>query len=242
MSMKIEHKRLASFCNIAAALVPECRLMITKDGFNTMAVDTANVGMVSIRLPAASFGEYGIAESTEIGMDVPKWKQAIGILKEDTITLTLDPATKKITFTDGSYTLTHTPLDPNTCRKRPNPPTLNLPASLVVDAPEFAETIAALAKIGDKVLFEAKEGALELSTEGDTDKLRKGIPAEGKAGAGNSSLFSIDYLKDISKAMREAGKVTVCLGKDHPVRFDFDIEGMECAFLLAPRIDQEEKA
>lgn len=237
--MKIEHKRLASFCSIAAALVPECRLMITKDGFNTIAVDTANVGMVSIRLPATSFSEYSPGDATEIGMDVPKWKQAIGILTQDTISLNLDPVTKKITFTDGSYTLTHTPLDPNTCRKRPNPPGLNLPASLTVDAPEFAETIAALAKIGDKVLFEAKEGGLELSTEGDTDKLRKMIPAEGKAGTGNASLFSIDYLKDISRAMREAGRITVCLGKDHPVRFDFDIDGIEAAFLLAPRIDQE---
>jgi proliferating cell nuclear antigen len=68
--MKIQQSRLASLCGIAAAMVTECRLMITESGINTLAVDTENVGMVSINLPKEQFEEFSEAEKIEIGMDI----------------------------------------------------------------------------------------------------------------------------------------------------------------------------
>jgi DNA polymerase III sliding clamp (beta) subunit (PCNA family) len=62
--MRIEQKTLDAYISILRALVPECRLMITADGWNTAATDTANVAMVLATLPKAAFEEY-----TETGKD-----------------------------------------------------------------------------------------------------------------------------------------------------------------------------
>lgn len=248
--MKITQERLAEFCSIVQALVPECKMVITETGWNTMAVDTANVGMVVCHMPNTSFTEFTV-EKIEVGMDMQKWKDLLNIMKDPKGTITIDPITSgKLLISDGKYTYTHTPLDPTTIRKWPTMPSVKLPSSIDIDAQEFAESIKALAVIGDKVRFTAKGEVLEMKTEGDTDSLVKelNVPIPGDSRTETySSLFSIEYLKDVSKAMKGAGKITVHMGKDHPIRFDFDLEGMDCSYLLAPRIEdppsvEQEKA
>jgi proliferating cell nuclear antigen len=142
---------------------------------------------------------------------------------------------------DGSYTYTHVTLDPSTLRPRPKSPGINLPASVVIDAKEFSEVIKSMAVIGDKIRMGIKGSALEISTEGDTDKLVKEIKCqEGHANVVEAkSLYSIDYLKDVAKAMKDAANITVHMNDNHPVRFDFEIEGMECSYMIAPRIEAD---
>ena len=241
--MKITQKRLAALCDTLRALVPECRLMITESGISVLAVDTANVGIVSINLPKASFEEYA-EETAEIGMDVTKWKDMLSIMKDpaSTITINRDSTSGKIRISDGLYTYTHVPLDANTLRKKAKPPHISLASSVIVDAKEYNEVVKAMGVIGDKVRLQIDGEHLELKADGDTDSIRKEItsqPQDKKNGPAVASLFSIDYLKDVAKAMKDAGTITVHLGMDHPVRFDFDYEGMECSFLLAPRIPEE---
>ena len=52
--MKIDQNKISSFVDVIRALVPECRLMITADGLNVLAIDTANVAMVSVWLSGIS--------------------------------------------------------------------------------------------------------------------------------------------------------------------------------------------
>lgn len=244
--MKIQQSKLALMCDTLAALVPECRLMITDQGWNTMAVDTANVGMVLVNLPNTAFEEFQESEKVEIGMDVAKWKDMLKVMNDSksTITIVRDDG-GKLTLSDGRYTYTHTPLDVNTVRKRPNLPNLALPAAIEVDAAEYAEAVKAMSVIGDKVALRAihDHNVLELYTEGATDALRKELnaPAPGQAKKDPvRSLFSIDYLKDTAKAMKGAGKIAVHLGENHPVRFYCSLGEMEVSFLIAPRIEDGE--
>lgn len=242
--MKIEQKTLDAYISILRALVPECRLMITADGWNTATTDTANVAMVLATLPKTAFEEYTEGGNDEIGMDVSKWSDMLRVMKDPKSTITIDRKdTGKIGISDSAYTYTHVPLDPNTVRKRPNVPGINLPAVIVISPAELAEAIRAMAVIGDKVRLTAGKDGLELAAEGDTDKLRKVLT--GKDGSKLpdkpvSSLFSLDYLKDISRAMKDAGSISVCVGQDHPVRLDFEIAGISASFLVAPRIEEGE--
>ena len=241
--MRIEQNRLDTFINILKALVPECKMMINADGWNTAATDTANVAMVVATLPATAFAEYTVTDKTEIGFDVPKWANMLKVMHDPKSTITIDRQENgRFKVSDSSYTYTHTPLDPNTVRKRPNIPIINLPATVVINPAELAEVIKAMAVIGDKARFTVGRDGLELAAEGDTDKLRKTL--EKKDGSTHpeqpvSSLFSLDYMKDITRAMKGAATVSVHAGQDHPIRFDFEIEGIEASFLVAPRIEQE---
>jgi proliferating cell nuclear antigen len=235
--IKIEQKKLATFIEIIRALVPECKMKVSEDGFYVLAVDTANVAMVSVRLPASAFEEYGDPGTDEIGMDMEKWGNVLKICKNSPVEI--DPKGSKIAVYDGSYRYTITPLDTSTIRKWPNTPDLGLPGSITIDAKEYNEAVKAMAIVGDKVRLAIKGSILELLTEGDTDHLVKEIEGQDVEGAAAMpvSLFSIDYLRDTAKALKDAGTIRVHMNKDHPVRFDFEVEGMECSYLVAPRIE-----
>jgi proliferating cell nuclear antigen len=242
--MKIEQKRLKSFYEIMKALVPECRLMINQDGWNTMAVDTANVAMVSVVLPKTQFAQFEGEEKGEIGLDLVKIKNALDAMHDPGSQIRIERQKGRVQLTDNKYTYTITPLDVSTLRKRPTPPNLNLPATITIDGKELQETIRALSAVSDKVRLTAGKDGLALSAEGgDADTLRKEIPAgDGSKlpAATFDSLFSLDYLKEMARAMKEAGTISLHMGQDHPVRFDFSIDGMECTYLLAPRISEGE--
>jgi len=244
--IKIEQKRLETFCAVMSAMVLECRLKINKDGITTRAVDTANVAMVQAILPNTSFREFTV-DPCEVGMDVLKWKGALNVMKPDEIVSIEVPKTGRITISGGGYDYKINPLDCNTVRKDPNVPGFNLPCTLSVSGKEFAEAIKALSIISDKVRLSITGKTLELSAEGDTDALKKEIDGTMPDGKKNEiaaiSLFSLDYMRDMTKGpMKNAEIVTISLGIDHPVRFDFEVEGTGASVIIAPRIEQEPDA
>ena len=80
-----------------------------------------------------------------------------------------------------------------------------------------------------------------VKAQGDTDDVHLELDADdlidlvvGPA----SSLFSLDYLQDMNKAIPKDTEVTMELGDEFPVKLHFDIaegEG-EVTYMLAPRI------
>jgi proliferating cell nuclear antigen len=60
------------------------------------------------------------------------------------------------------------------------------------------------------------------------------------AGPANS-LFSLDYLKDMNKAIPGDAEVTVDLGEEFPVKLHYEFgEGMgHVTYMLAPRIQSD---
>ncbi|HOX36266.1 MAG TPA: DNA polymerase sliding clamp [Methanoregulaceae archaeon] len=242
--MKIDHKKLLAFVDAVAALAPECRVWLKEGGLETRAVDTANVAMVSAKLPKESFTEYKAAgEGLKVmGLDLIKTKTALNIL-DKAGQVTLIESGNRLQMSDGKYNYGNALLDVNTIRKDPNPPNIALPAVLEVPAGELHEVIRAMSLINDKVTISAKGGTLKFETEGDTDHLKKEI--EGRAVKDTSewftSLFSLDYLKDLAKVLKSAsGDITVSVGTDHPIRFACTVEGIAVEYLLAPRIDAKE--
>ena len=60
------------------------------------------------------------------------------------------------------------------------------------------------------------------------------------AGAADS-LFSLDYLKDMNKAIPKSTEVTAELGEEFPVKLHYEFaEGLgHVTYMLAPRIQSE---
>jgi len=56
-----------------------------------------------------------------------------------------------------------------------------------------------------------------------------------------NSLFSLDYLKDMNRAIPSDAEVTVELGDEFPVKLHYDFaEGLGAVtFMLAPRIQSD---
>ena len=83
-----------------------------------------------------------------------------------------------------------------------------------------------------------------VDAEGDTDDVHVEMTADDLIGLESGpahSLFSLDYLSDMNKAIPKDAEVTVELGEEFPVKMHFNIaEGNgRVTYMLAPRIQND---
>ncbi|MEM2924320.1 MAG: DNA polymerase sliding clamp [Methanocellales archaeon] len=241
----IEADILKDSIEAIATLVDEAKFKLSKDGISLRAVDPANVAMVSFSLSPQAFASYESTEG-EIGIDLIKLGDILGMAnKGDLVELELDEVAHKLKIKIGGLIYTLSLLDPSTIRKEPKVPNLELPARIVVDGSELRRAVKASEKIGDHMALGVKGDIFYMEAEGDTDKVRLEISRDkliSLTSAGDvRSLFSLDYLSDVSKAIAKAKEVTIYLGKDYPVKFDFEIANGNgsVSYLIAPRIETD---
>ncbi|MDO5843966.1 MAG: DNA polymerase sliding clamp [Methanocorpusculum sp.] len=229
-----------------SALVNECRLHVDEKGIRTITVDTSNVAMVSLELEASAFETY-TAEPCEIGLDIEKIRSMMAMIgKSDVVSLELDDTGKKLKISFGGYEYSITLLDTKTIRKDPNAPNLNLPATFEIPGAMFNDAIKASNMVSDKILLSvsAETKVFTMNADGDSDRIKRELAGDDIhyiTCADAKSLFSLDYLKDMGKAISRADKVQIRLGNDHPVQFSFvyaDGKG-KIGYLLAPRIEAD---
>ena len=229
-----------------SVLVDECKIRLNEDEFAIRAVDPANVGMVDLSLAAAAFESYE-ADGGVIGVNLGRLEDIAGMANSgDLIHLELDEETRKLHIQiDGlSYTLAL--IDPDSIRQEPDIPDLDLSAEIILEGSQLSRGITAADMVSDHIALrvDADEEAFYIEAEGDTDDVDLELDSEDlidlTAGAADS-LFSLDYLKDMNKAIPNATEVTAELGEEFPVKLHYEFaEGLgQVTYMLAPRIQSE---
>ncbi|GAB6860767.1 DNA polymerase sliding clamp [Haloplanus litoreus] len=229
-----------------SVLVDECKVRLNEDGLSIRAVDPANVGMVDLSLDSTAFESYE-ADGGVIGVNLARLEDIAGMGNAgDLVHLELDEETRKLHIRiDGlSYTLAL--IDPDSIRQEPDIPDLDLPAEIVVEGNQLDRGITAADMVSDHINLRVDETAetFHIEAEGDTDDVDFELGADDiihlEAGPADS-LFSLDYLKDMNKAIPGDAEVTVELGEEFPVKLHYEFaEGLgKVTFMLAPRIQSE---
>ncbi|AZH23938.1 DNA polymerase sliding clamp [Haloplanus aerogenes] len=229
-----------------SVLVDECKVRLNEDGLSIRAVDPANVGMVDLSLDAAAFESYE-ADGGVIGVNLARLEDIAGMGNAgDLVHLELDEETRKLHIRiDGlSYTLAL--IDPDSIRQEPDIPDLDLPARIVVEGNQLDRGITAADMVSDHINLRVDEDAetFHIEAEGDTDdvdfEMGPNDLIDLEAGPADS-LFSLDYLKDMNKAIPGDAEVTIELGEEFPVKLHYEFaEGLgNVTFMLAPRIQSD---
>ena len=229
-----------------SVLVDECKIRLNEEEFAIRAVDPANVGMVDLSLAAAAFESYE-ADGGVIGVNLGRLEDIAGMANSgDLIHLELDEETRKLHIQiDGlSYTLAL--IDPDSIRQEPDIPDLDLSAEIILEGSQLSRGITAADMVSDHIALrvDADDEAFYIEAEGDTDDVDLELDSEDlidlTAGAADS-LFSLDYLKDMNKAIPNATEVTAELGEEFPVKLHYEFaEGLgQVTYMLAPRIQSE---
>jgi proliferating cell nuclear antigen len=229
-----------------SVLVDECKIRMEEEQLSIRAVDPANVGMVDLTLDAAAFESYE-ADDGVIGVNLARLEDIAGMAdSDDLVNLELDEETRKLHIQmDGlSYTLAL--IDPDSIRQEPDIPDLDLPARIVVEGAQLSRGVKAADMVSDHIRLRVDEDdpAFVIEAEGDTDDVDLRLPPEDlidlQAGPADS-LFSLDYLKDMDKAIPKDAEVTVDLGEEFPVKLHYEFaEGLgQVTFMLAPRIQSD---
>jgi proliferating cell nuclear antigen len=228
-----------------STLVDEAKFKLTKEGISVRAVDPANVAMVAFDLNAKAFEIFEASES-EIGVDLIRLTDILGMTsKDDKIELNLNEETRKLEIRTGGLAYTLSLLDPTSIRKEPKVPNLELPAKIVLNGAELKRAVKAAEKVSDHMALGVKDKTFFVEAEGDLDKVRLDIPQSSlvslQATSDVRSLFSLDYLNDLSKSLGKAERVNIDLGTDYPVKLTFNIAAGNgtVTYLLAPRIESE---
>lgn len=227
-----------------SVIVEEVRLKITPDGISVKAVDAANVAMVIFDLKSSAFESYAASE-TEIGLDLTKLTDILAIVDKKTMAdLELNDEHQKLLINFSGLTYTLSLLDPSTIRTEPRIPQLDLPARVTLSGQELRKAVKAAEKISDHITLGVSGNMFFMEAKGDTDSVRLEMDSSQlidlKSGDA-CSLFSLDYLMNISKPAGKASEVVLSLGRDFPILVYFGMAGGAgtVTFLLAPRIESD---
>jgi proliferating cell nuclear antigen len=224
-------------------LVEECKIHLDADGLEIRAVDPANVGMVDLSLSAEAFESYE-ADGGLIGVNLARLIDIAGMADADQlIHLELDEETRKLHISIDGLEYTLALIDPESIREEPDLPDLDLPATIVIEGRDIDRAVTAADMVSDHIELGVNDAddLFYVKAEGDTDDVHLELDAESLidlvAGPA-SSLFSLDYLKDMNKAIPADAEVRMELGEEFPVKLHFDIAGGEgqVTYMLAPRI------
>lgn len=235
---------LLEFINSMDVLVHEAKIHVTDDGLTSRVVDPANVAMADVELAADTFESYD-PHNGVIGVNLERFIDVLGMVdSDDLVEIYLDEETRKLHITCSGLEYTLALIDPDSIREEPDIPDLDLEAEVVADASDIQRGIKAGDMVSDHVAFAVDEtdAVFRIEAEGDTDDVVFDLEREDLVDldAGPAySLFSLDYLKDIQKALDGDDEVTIELGEEFPMKLHTGRGSLELTFMVAPRIQSE---
>jgi len=242
----VSAETLRATLDSVSVLVDECKIHLDEDGLAIRAVDPANVGMVDLDLDASAFESYE-ADGGLIGVNLSRLEDIAGMADSgQLVELELDEETRKLHIHIDGLEYTLALIDPDSIRQEPDIPDLDLSAELVIEGADIDRSVTAADMVSDHIALgvNATDEHFYVDAEGDTDDVHLELTAEDlidlQAGDAHS-LFSLDYLNDMNKAIPKDAEVAVELGEEFPVKLHFDIaEGQgQVTYMLAPRIQSD---
>lgn len=263
----IDAKKLQQFFAIPATLTDEILLKINVPGspiFQLAAVDPANVAMCAVSMTGDHFDQVGELPQ-EAGLDLAILARMLAGFKSkyaQPIALAFDQPDQeakenpKYHLSGWKYGLdiqpqiehSHRIIDPIVIRTAPKILEVNFSVNIKIPAMLLHDVIKTVKQTGcDHLAIERTETHLVFNTDvaqNDGQKMRYSIDIDALQDSGDGqsarSMFSLDYLIKMMKAIPKDCLVGMRFGQDYPVRLEFQPfgKGFEAMFLLAPRIEE----
>jgi proliferating cell nuclear antigen len=242
----IEANRLDQTINTLSVIVDESRIHLNELGIRLAAVDPASVAMDETTVTEDAFESYQ-ADGGVLGVDLDKLSDVVSMADEgDLIQMSLDPKTRKLLITFGGLEYTLALIDPDSIRQETDIPDLDLPARVVIEGSNIDRAVRAADMVSDHIEFivDADDEVFRVHAEGDTDdvdlELGRDDLIDLEAGTADS-LFSLDYLKDLNKAIPKDTEVELLLGEDFPAMLSYGYADGAATVtqMLAPRIQSD---
>jgi len=227
-------------------VVGEAKLRFSETGLQSRGVDPANVAMVDVDVSDAAFKRLNVGDETTLGVDLWTFADVLGMAEsDDDLIARLNAGTRKLelSFPGTGLEYTYTLIDPDAIRQEPDIPDLDLGGEFIVPGRAIDRGLSAADLVSDHIrLTGVSADRLRLSADGDTDSVDLEIDdalIDGElTGGEQDSLFSLDYLSDITRPIGSDVPVTVDLGSEMPVKMHFETGGgdINVTAMAAPRI------
>lgn len=241
MLIKLENPGLLSrIVEIISELVMEVRIKINDDGLSIIAMDPANVSMVSFVLPKSSFSRFETGQEV-LGINLENLKrilkrssQGSSLImekKENTLSIQIQDRIKR----NFSLSL----IDIETEEKEM--PSLEFSSMVELNSQDLVDSVEDCLVVSDACSFIIKDGKFIIEAQGLNSARSEFSGDEAKIQAEDcKSRYSLEYLQKFIKASKLSDKTTLRFANDHPLRMDIKNDFMQISFLLAPRVETED--
>jgi len=241
MLLRIEKPRLLSEAiAIISELVTEVRLRVDKNGLSIVAIDPANVALVSFRLPRENFTEFE-ADEEVIGLNLENLK---AVLKRAgsgmPVVLQTEENMLRVVIQDKikrEFALALIDID----TEEKTMPSLEFSCKVELNSQDIVDIINDCAIVADSCIFEVKEGKFMIEAKGSLNATRAEFSGDEAKIQGKDARakYSIEYLEKFIKAAKFSEKAILEFSTDYPMKLEFKSNEIEIAFILAPRVEEE---
>lgn len=241
MLIKLDYpKILADGIGILSDLVTEAKLRFDQQGMSIVAIDPANVALVSFKLPKESFSQFE-ADNDILGISLESLRSVLRRTKPgSSLVLQTDENKLKIEIHDKikrtfSLALIDIEAEDKTV------PNLDFSAKIQMNCVDFAEAIEDCSVVADSCSFIAEPAKFIIEAKGLNSARSEFSSDEVTLQAENAkSKFSLEYMNKFIKAARLSENVVINLANDYPLKLEFKTEKLEMIFILAPRVETED--
>ncbi len=241
MLLKLNNPKLLSdSIAIITELVTEVRIKVNKSGMSIIAVDPANVALVSLKIPSNAFAQLDLEEEETLCVNLEDFKQVLRRADQSSsISLEKDENKLKIGIQNGvkrdfAISLINIEQEEKRIPELEFDSNVDIVSDLLRQAIEDASIVsdACCFDVGKNFTIEAKGSLNSTRTEFSSD--------EAKFRGSAKSKYSLEYLQKFIKACRFSERTSLSYKTDFPLRMDFKNGELEMTFILAPRVEEED--
>ncbi|MFA6023280.1 MAG: proliferating cell nuclear antigen (pcna) [Candidatus Pacearchaeota archaeon] len=241
MFAKLDNPKIFSeVVSIISELVTEVKLRFNDNGMSIVAIDPANVALVSFRLPKESFSEYE-GGSEVLGINLDNLKAVLRRTKPGSVLVMESEETAlKLNIIDKikrSFSLALIEIEGEDKKV----PSLEFSTQVQMNPSDFGDAVEDCLIVADSCNFIAEPEKFIIEASGLNSARAEFSSDEVKIISGNSKAkYSLEYLQKFIKANKIADKIFINFSSDHPVKLEFKRDDAELSFILAPRVENDD--
>ena len=243
MLVKLDHPKLfAEIIGIISEMVLEVRIKISKDGMSVVAVDPANVAMISFKLPATAFSQLEVDNEEVLGVSLDSLKAVLRRCSASSnLIMTKEENTLKLEIIDKikrEFNLALIEVE----GEEKEIPSLTFAAKIEMSSSDFSAAIEDCAVVADSCAFVTEPDKFLIQAKGSLNSFKSQFSSDelNIQAQDASSKYSLEYLQKMMKATKVVDKVIINFSNDYPLRLDFNTPFIELGFVLAPRVETED--
>lgn len=242
MLLKLDSPKLLSdIVGIISELVTEVKIKVSSDGLGIIAIDPANVALVSFLLPKTAFSNFEVANEEILGVNFDSFRN---VLRRSGIGSSLILQTQdnilKVEIHDKIKRVFNLALI-NIEEEEKVMPSLEFTCKVQMQSLDLNDAIEDCSIVADSCSFSISDEKFIIEAKGlhSTKSEFSGDEAkiEGKKGKGK---YSLEYMSKFTKACKLTDKVIINFANDYPLKLEFPGDNFNLAFVLAPRVETED--
>ena len=243
MLLKLDHPKLFSdIIGIISEMVLEVRIKVDREGMKIIAIDPANVAMISFKLPATAFSELEIENEEILGVSLESLKAVLRRIKSGSIlTITKQENELKLLIQDKinkEFNLALIEIE----GEEKEVPILDFTSKIEMPSLDFAETIEDCSVVADSCSFISEPDKFIITAKGSLNSFKSEFTGDAIdiQAQEATSKYSLEYLQKMIKATRITDKIKINFSSDYPLKLEFNTPFIELSFILAPRVETED--